>query len=94
MIGRDDLKVVDEPAAKVTVSEARFTLEHAGKHAVDLKVAVNSFRPFIGQARVRVQLDERELLRATYVAGNRVYRHALPAAARARASTWCASRWT
>ncbi len=75
VIRRDDLKVVEEPAAKVSVSEARFQLEHAGKHAVELKVAVNSFRPFSGEGRVRVQLDGRELLRQKFVAGNRVYRH-------------------
>jgi hypothetical protein len=75
VIGRDDLKPVEEPAARLTVSEARFQLEHGGRHAVELKLSVNSFRPFKGQARVRVQLDDRELLRSTYVAGNRLYRH-------------------
>ena len=74
VLQREDLRVVQEPAEKVLVSEGRFTLEHGGKHAVDLKVSVNSFRPFFGEARVRVELDGRELLRATYLAGNRVYR--------------------
>jgi hypothetical protein len=51
VLGRDQLKPVEEPAPRVTVSEGRFTLGHGGRHAVDLKVAVNSFRPFQGQAR-------------------------------------------
>ena len=57
-------------------------------------MAVNSFRPFSGEGRVRVQLDGRELLRQTFVAGNRVYRHTLPACRCGGANTWCASRWT
>lgn len=75
-LARGDLKVVAEPAEKISVHEGRFTLEHAGEHAIELKVSVNSFRPFFGQARVRAELDGRLLARATYLPGNRTYRYA------------------
>jgi len=70
---RSDLKLVAEPAEKVFVAQGRFTLEHAGRHAVDLRMSVNSFRPFTGEARVRAELDGQPLMRATYLAGNRLY---------------------
>jgi hypothetical protein len=73
---RGDLKVVAEPADKVSEHEGRFTLDQAGTYTVDLKTSVNSFRPFTGEARVRVELDGRPLLRATYRPGNRPYRYA------------------
>ncbi len=73
---RGDLKVVDLSTEKVTISEGRFTLEHGGSHAVALAVSVNSFRPFTGRARVRVELDGRPLARASYRAGNLTYRYA------------------
>ena len=75
-VRREDLRVVAEPAEKVTVSEGRFTIDHPGTHAVEARLSVSSFRPFFGQARVRVELDGRELARATYVAGNKPYRYA------------------
>ena len=72
---RNDLKLVAEPAEKMFVGEGRFTLEHAGLHAVDVRVSVNSFKPFTGEARVRAELDGRPLMRATYLPGNRLYHH-------------------
>jgi hypothetical protein len=74
---RRDLKLPPESAGRVSVGEGRFTLEHAGRHAVALKVSVNSFRPFIGRARLRVELDGRPLVRATYRAGNLTYPYVL-----------------
>jgi hypothetical protein len=75
LVRREDLRPVAEPAEKVSVSEGRFTLDHAGPHAVEVKLAVSSFKPFFGKARVRVELDGKPLARATYVAGNRSYRY-------------------
>jgi hypothetical protein len=75
-VGRDDLKPVAETGEKIAVSEGRFKVEHEGQHAVEVKLSVSSFRPFFGEARVRVALDDRELVRATYKAGNRPYKYA------------------
>jgi hypothetical protein len=72
---RNDLKLIAEPAEKESVGEGRFTLEHAGRHAIDVSLSVSSFKPFTGEARVRAELDGRPLLRATYLAGNRLYRY-------------------
>jgi hypothetical protein len=75
VVRRSDLKIVATPTERVTVSEGRFTLEHGGRHAVEVKVSANSFMPFIGKARVRVELDGRRLVAATYIAGNRTYKY-------------------
>jgi hypothetical protein len=75
-VHREDLKAVAEPAEKTSVSEARFTIGHAGRHAVEARVTVSSFRPFHGEARVRVAVDGHELVRATYQPGNRTYKYA------------------
>jgi hypothetical protein len=74
-VRRETLRPVAEPAAEVTVSEGRFTIEHAGVHTVETRVTVNSQRPFFGRARVAVELDGRRLVRASYRAGNRPYRY-------------------
>jgi hypothetical protein len=81
-VRRNELKLVAEPAPQVSEWEGRFTLEQAGQHVVALKASVNSFRPFKGEARVRVELDGHPLMKAIYVAGNRVheYSYRLPLA--------------
>jgi hypothetical protein len=74
-VRREDLRPVPESTEKVAVSEGRFTLGHAGTHAVEVKVSVSSFRPFFGEARLRIDLDGKRLVRATYRAGNKPYRY-------------------
>jgi hypothetical protein len=74
-VRREDLRAVAEPAPQVTLREGRLSLDHAGTHLVEVKLAVNSFRPFFGKARVRVELDGHRLVKATYLAGNRPYRY-------------------
>ena len=64
VIRREDLRAVAEPAAedRASARAASRSITRAPTRST-LKLSVNSFRPFFGKARVRVELDGRQLVR-------------------------------
>ncbi|HEY0708600.1 MAG TPA: DUF1587 domain-containing protein, partial [Polyangia bacterium] len=77
VLGRDDVRVISESAAGVTVREVRVRTPRPGTHRIHLNLNVFSFNPFKGALRVTASVDGRTLLNKRLVAGNRNYKYAM-----------------